>query len=643
MSSIEAHASSHAREGDQPGSPGSSSLGALTLAALGIVFGDIGTSPLYAFKEAFSGPHAMAVSPENVLATLSALLWAVLIIVSIKYVWLVLKYDNDGEGGVLALTALAHRLSNDGSRRSVLVISAGVFAAALFYGDAIITPAISVLSAVEGISVATPRFEHFIEPITIGVLIALFALQRKGTGSVGRLFGPVTVVWFLCLAWLGMRSILQTPMVLQALSPLHALRFAVDHPGMAFVLLSAVFLAMTGGEALYADMGHFGRRAVRLGWYGLVFPCLMINYFGQGALILRDASAASNPFFLLAPQVMLIPLVVLATAATVIASQATISGAYSMTLQASRLGYLPRVRILHTSDQEQGQIYIPSVNWLMLLAVIALVLGFKSSGALAAAYGIAVSGTMIITTLLTFYVVRLSARTWRRPTLIALTSFALLELCFFASNLTKLGEGGWFPLTIGGLIFVALTTWKDGSLLVADQRRRIDIPMDDFLVGPRPDVPLVPGTAVYLTSDPSIVPSALFHNLKHFKVMHEHTVFLHVLNENVPYVQDAHRLDTKRLAEGVWRVTVRFGFREEPDIPRALRLLPADGLGGGPNLEPMGTTFFVARAQVVDGPGVLSAWRCALFGWMTRQAEGAGTYYRLPANQVVELGTQVML
>lgn len=627
----------------QSGHGGGSSLSALTLAALGIVFGDIGTSPLYAFKEAFSGPHGMAVSPENVLATLSALLWAVLLIVSIKYVWLVLKYDNDGEGGVLALTALAHRLSPGDSKRSLWVISAGVFAAALFYGDAIITPAISVLSAIEGISVATPRFEHFIEPLTIGILIGLFVIQKKGTGSVGRLFGPITVVWFLCLAIVGLISICKTPIVLQAVNPMHALRFTLDHPGMAFILLSAVFLSMTGAEALYADMGHFGRRAVRLGWYGLVFPCLMLNYFGQGALLLRDASAASNPFFLQAPQVFLIPLVVLATAATVIASQATITGAFSMTLQASRLGYLPRMRILHTSDDEQGQIYVPSVNWLMLLAVIALVLAFKSSGALASAYGIAVSGTMIITTILTLYVTRISARTLRRPTLVALMGLLLLEFGFFASNLSKLGEGGWFPIALGALIFVALTTWKKGSQLVADQRRKIDIPMGDFMSGPRPDVPLVGGTAVYLTSDPSIVPSALFHNLKHYKVMHEHIVFLHVLNEETPYVKSANRVDVEQLDKGAWLIHVRFGFREEPDIPKALSLLNEHPLANGPNLDPMSTTFFVARSTIVDGPGFLSAWRCALYGWMTKQAEGAATYYRLPSNQVVELGTQVLL
>ena len=624
---------------------GKTGLGALTLAALGVVFGDIGTSPLYAFKEAFNGPHAMAVTPENVLATLSALLWAVLIIVSIKYVWVVLKYDNDGEGGVLALTALAHRITHDAPRRSLLVVSAGVFAAALFYGDAIITPAISVLSAVEGISVATPRFEHFIEPITIGILIGLFLIQKKGTSSVGTFFGPITVLWFLTLAVMGVQGIALNPMVLQAVNPMYAVHFAIDHPGAAFVLLSAVFLALTGGEALYADMGHFGAKAVRLAWYGLVFPCLLLNYFGQGALVLHNPALAENPFFLLAPQGLLIPLVVLATAATVIASQATISGAFSMTLQASRLGYLPRVRILHTSDREKGQIYVPSVNWMMLLAVIALVLAFKSSGALAAAYGIAVSGTMIITTLLTAFVTFIAPRTLRRPTLVALGLFTLLELGFFLSNLNKLGEGGWFPLTLGGLIFLMLTTWKEGSTMVSDQRRKIDIPMADFLGGPMPDVPLVEGTAVYLTSDPGIVPSALFHNLKHFKVMHEQTVFLHVLNDNAPYVQEAERLHLTRLAPGAWQLAVRFGFREEPDIPAALQgvpNLPAEALGML-TLEPMRTTFFVARSTVVDGPGTLPAWRCALYGWMTRQAEGAATYYRLPANQVVELGTQVML
>jgi len=618
---------------------GHSSLPALTLAALGVVFGDIGTSPLYAFKEAFNGPHALAATPDNILATLSALFWAVMLIVSFKYVSIVLRHDNEGEGGVLALTALAHRLTDQGRRRSVLVVSAGVFAAALFYGDALITPAISVLSAVEGMSVATPAFEHFIEPITIGIIIGLFFIQKHGTGSVGKLFGPVTVVWFATLGAMGVWHIQQHPGVLAALNPLLAWQFTLAHPGQAFVLLSAVFLALTGGEALYADMGHFGARAVRLGWFGLVMPCLMLNYFGQGAMVISQPDTVGNPFFLMAPQTLLIPLVVLATAATVIASQATISGAYSMTLQASRLGYLPRVRILHTSDVERGQIYVPSVNWLMLLGVIALVLAFKSSGALAAAYGIAVSGTMIVTTLLTAYVVWVRPSRWQRPLLVSLALLGVLELGFFSSNLGKLGEGGWFPLTLGALIFLMLTTWKEGSGMVAEQRTKIDIPMDDFVGGGLGDVPRVPGTAVYLTSDPTLVPSALFHNLKHYKVMHQQIVFLHVINDVVPYVADAERVQVSNLSPGLFKVAVRFGFREPGDIPRALAGLRHPGL----SLEPMATTFFVARSTIVDGPGNLPGWRCALFSWMTRQAESAATYYRLPANQVVELGTQVIL
>jgi KUP system potassium uptake protein len=622
-----------------PSSHSSSSLGALTLAALGIVFGDIGTSPLYAFKEAFNGPHALGATTPHVLATLSALFWSVMLIVSFKYVWTVLRYSNDGEGGVLALTALAMKRIGVNSRYSTLVISSGVFAAALFYGDAIITPAISVLSAVEGLSIVTPTFTPLVIPITIGILVGLFLIQRHGTGQVGKLFGPITVAWFAVLATMGLHSITQTPEVLQAINPVHALRFTLAEPHKAFLLLSAVFLALTGGEALYADMGHFGARAVRLAWFGLVCPALLINYFGQGALVMRDAAATANPFFLMAPQSLMMPLVILATAATVIASQATISGAYSMTLQASRLGYLPRIRILHTSDSERGQIYVPAVNWMMLLAVILLVLGFKSSGALAAAYGIAVSGTMIITTVLAAVVTLTAASAGRWPTLATLAVFGVLETLFLASNFTKLSEGGWFPLLFGLGLFIMLTTWKRGSAMVAEQRRKIDIPMDDFLSGPQPDVPRVQGAAVYLTSDATIVPSALFHNLKHYKVMHRDTVFLHVVNENSPYVAVGERTTLTEQAPGVYNLTVRFGFREEPDIPAALAQQPLPG----PSLEPMATTFFVARSTIVDGPGALPSWQCALYAWMTRQAEGAATYYRLPGNQVVELGTQVML
>ncbi len=616
-----------------------SGTGVLALAALGVVYGDIGTSPLYAFKEAFAGTHGLAPTEPNVLAALSALFWAMMLIISIKYVWVMLKFDNNGEGGVLALTALANRSARGAAHWKLLIATAGIFAAALFYGDALITPAISVLSAVEGLSVAAPTLERLILPITIGVLTGLFFIQRHGTGSMGRLFGPVTLLWFIALGVLGMISIAQTPSVLLALDPMHAIRFAVEHPAGMFLLLSAVFLALTGGEALYADMGHFGAKPVRLAWYGLVCPALLINYFGQGALVLRSADAIQNPFYLLAPEWFMLPLVALATAATVIASQATISGAYSITLQAMRMGYLPRLFIQHTSDSQRGQIYIPAVNWMMLVGVIILVLEFGSSGALAAAYGIAVSGTMIITTLLTVFVTLMLPGRVRLPLLVALALFALLEFLFFGANLTKVASGGWMPLALGLALFVLLSTWKRGSVLVAEQRRKIDIPMTFFLSGAQIDVPRVSGTAIYLTGDPSIVPSALFHNLKHFKVLHEQTLFLHVVTADVPYIEEEHRLTVTPLTGGMYNVALHYGFRQEVDIPEALQ-----GLGKhGVELDSMSTTYFIARSNVVDGLGGMPAWRCALFSWMTRQSEGAASFFNLPANQVVELGTKVVL
>ena len=619
-----------------------SSTAVLTMAALGIVYGDIGTSPLYAFKEAFNGPHALALNEGNVLAALSALFWAIMLIISVKYVWLVLKLDNDGEGGVLALTALAHRLvkhRNHNEKLAAFVITAGVFAAALFYGDAIITPAISVLSAVEGISVATPQFEKFVIPITIGLLVGLFLIQRHGTGRVGKLFGPVTLLWFVTLGLMGINSIMQTPMVLKALNPMYALMFAVDHPGGMFVLLSAVFLALTGGEALYADMGHFGKKAVRIAWYGLVCPGLVLNYFGQGALVLRDAAAVKNPFYLMASEAFLIPLVVLATAATVIASQATISGAFSLTQQASRLGYLPRVNVRHTSDRERGQIYIGSVNWIMLIGVILLVLEFRSSSALAGAYGIAVSGTMVITTLLASVVVFATRGKFRALVLAMLAVFLSLEVLFFTSNLAKIADGGWFPLVLGAAIFLMLMTWKKGSHLVAAQRGKLDLPVAGFASSMLKEVPRVSGTAVYLASDPLLVPSALFHNLKHYHVLHERIVLLHVLTEEVPYFNDSHRLAVVASGPGLWSIRMHFGFREMPDVPAALAWATEAGL----DIDPMNTTYFIARSVIQDGPGGMARWRCALYAWMTRQAEGAGSHFNLPPNRVVELGTQVLL
>ena len=623
-------------------SPVRSGTAALTLAALGVVYGDIGTSPLYAFKEAFSGPHAMALNQQNVLATLSALFWAVTSIISMKYVWLVLRFDNDGEGGVLALTALTHRLAERrrvSARMLAIIATLGVFAAALFYGDALITPAISVLSAVEGLGVATPHFEKFIVPITIGVLIALFSIQRFGTGRVGALFGPITCVWFLVIGVLGLQSIVETPVVLQALNPLYAIEFAIEQPGKMFVLLAAVFLALTGGEALYADMGHFGARAVRIAWFGLVCPALMLNYFGQGALVLRDPAAIKNPFYLLAPDSLLLALVVLATAATVIASQATISGAFSITQQASRLGYLPRIDVRHTSDRERGQIYVGSVNWIMLLGVLLLVLEFRSSSALAAAYGIAVSGTMIITSILVAIVLLLTAGRSRLPLLALLALFVVLESGFLASNLSKVADGGWFPLLFGSAVFLLLMTWKKGSSLVARQRSAIDLPVQGIAASVLQGIPRVPGTAIYLASDRNLVPSALFHNLKHYHVLHEHLILVHVRTEEVPYVEAGGRLLLDRSEPGLLRIDVRFGFREEPDLPAALASAASQGVG----IDPMTTTYFIARSVVQDGPGELSAWRCALYAWMTRQAEGAAAYFRLPPNRVVELGTQVLL
>ncbi|MBP9118996.1 MAG: potassium transporter Kup [Methyloversatilis sp.] len=623
-----------------PYRPEAKALAPLMFAALGVVFGDIGTSPLYAFKEAFTGNHGLPLSEANVLAALSALFWAVTLIISFKYVFIVLRFDNDGEGGALALASLAQRSARSGVRRRVAAVTvAGVFAAAMFYGDAMITPAISVLSAVEGLAVVAPTLEDAIEPITIAIIVLLFLVQRKGTALVGRFFGPVTIVWFAVLTLLGINSIVQTPEVLAALNPAYAINFAIAQPAQAFLLLGAVFLALTGGEALYADMGHFGARPVRLAWYFIVSPALLINYFGQGALVLRASETVSNPFFMLAPEDLRLPLVLLATMATVIASQAVISGAFSITAQASRLGYLPRLRQFHTSDTERGQIYIPSVNWLLMIGVVVLILEFDTSSDLAAAYGIAVSGDMIITTLLMLFITSMSQRRLKTVLFVVLCVFLVVEMLFFASNLTKFMDGGWLPMLLGAGLFTMLTTWKRGSELLARERRRINIPMEDFLGSPIPDVPRVPGTAIYLTSDPETVPSALFHNLKHFKVLHERVLFLHVRIEDMPRVAAAERLKVERLAEETWAIEVRYGFREEPDIPGALLGLSALGL----ELEQMDTTYFVARSTVVEGVGDLSSWRRALYSWMMRQAADTANYYQLPPNRVVELGTQISL
>ncbi|MGH8738612.1 MAG: potassium transporter Kup, partial [Burkholderiales bacterium] len=553
---------------------GKSSLAGLTLAALGIVYGDIGTSPLYAFKEAFSGSHGLALNEPNVLAVLSMMFWSVTLIVSLKYVTVVLRFDNGGEGGILALLALAARLTRARPRLAWTVATLGVFGASLFYGDAILTPAISVLSAVEGISVVTPAFEHWIVPLTIAILIGLFAIQARGTGAVGRLFGPITVLWFGALAALGAVSIAQTPSVLAALDPRYALGFAVHAPGLTFLVLGAVFLAITGAEALYADMGHFGPAPIRLAWFGLVFPALMINYFGQGALALRDPAALQNPFYLLAPAMLLAPLVVLATAATVIASQATISGAFSVTQQAARLGYLPRVTTRHTSATERGQIYVPPVNWTMLVLVVLVVLGFRSSSAIASAYGIAVSGTMVLTTALVV-IVAMSRPARPNPLFIAgLVLVGLVEAVFFAANSTKILEGGWFPLACGLALFAALTTWKRGRAVIAAHLAARRVPLERLAEICDPRTPRVPGTAIYLSADPEAVPTVMLHNLKHNKVLHERIVFLTIADAESPRVSEAERTQLRVLERGrIYQATLRYGFMQEPDVPAGLRRL----------------------------------------------------------------------
>ena len=611
---------------------------ALALAALGVVYGDIGTSPLYAFKEAFA--HGMAVNEANVLASLSAFFWAILLIVSLKYVGFILRFDNQGEGGVLALMALAKQTAEQNHKGLKTVIALGIFAAGLFYADSFITPAISVLSAVEGINVVSKSFEAYVVPMTIIIIVGLFAIQRHGTQRIGGLlFGPIMIIWFATLGGLGLVSILKYPKILLALNPYYALDFVITQPNLAFILLSAVFLALTGGEALFADMGHFGAKPVRMAWYGVVWPGLILNYFGQGALVLRDPQAVENPFYLLAPEWGLLFLVVLATFATVIASQATIAGAYSMTLQAARLNLLPRVNVMHTSDTEQGQIYMPFVNGLMLIGVVLLVLGFGSSSALAAAYGLAVSGTMLITTGMVLYLLRKTQLKMRGVMLAAFTLFAVLEVGFVASNASKLAHGGWLPLSLGILFFIILHTWQRGQAYLAKERTDNSLPMDTFLKMPMDSIAQVEGTAVYLASDLSVVPSALMHNLKHYKVLHTTNVFLVVKSLNVPYVQPSERVRVQTVADKMYTVEIAFGFREQPLIVPVLHNIQYEGL----SFDDMNTTYFTSNSKLVDGVGRFNRWQFGVFNTMYKQAASANDYFGLPPNRTVQLGAQVAL
>ncbi|HSV29374.1 MAG TPA: potassium transporter Kup [Candidatus Omnitrophota bacterium] len=613
---------------------------ALMVAAIGVVFGDIGTSPLYAMKETFAGPHPLALDKLHVLGVLSLVFWAVTIVVSIKYVIVIMRADNKGEGGSLALLALVHRAAEDRPAVAALVSALGIFAAALFYGDSMITPAISVLSAVEGIQVVAPALERWVVPVTLAILAVLFLIQRHGTDTVGKMFGPVMILWFGTLAVLGIKNIALAPYVLQALSPHWAVMFLWSDGWIGFLALGSVVLAVTGAEALYADMGHFGRLPIRLAWYLFVLPALMLNYFGQGALLLTRPEALSNPFFGMAPGWAGIPLLALAGAATVIASQAVISGAFSVTRQAIQLGYLPRMTIIHTSEKEIGQIYIPFLNWMLMIAVAALVLGFRSSSSLASAYGVAVTGTMVIDAVLIAMVMALLWGWGRRRIAWMIGIFLAVDLSFFLSNSTKIPYGGWFPLAIGVAVFLLLTTWKRGRMLLMARLSKDSMPVEDFTATLSDRVARVSGTAIFLTGTCEGIPLALLHNLKHNKVIHERVVILTVRIEEVPFVPDERKLEHIPLTDGMSRLILSFGFMEDPNIPKTLARAKLDQLGFF--YEPMAISYFLSRETIIPSsqPG-MSMWREHLFAFMARSATSAMDFFHLPSNRVVELGSQV--
>ncbi|MGE8359475.1 potassium transporter Kup [Pseudomonas sp.] len=612
---------------------------ALLVAAVGVVYGDIGTSPLYTLKEVFIGGYGVPVNHDGVLGVLSLIFWALLWVVSLKYVLFVLRADNQGEGGVMALTTLALRSTLAYPRLRAVLVVVGLCGAALFYGDSMITPAISVLSAVEGLQIAFDGIDHWVVPISLVVLIGLFLIQKHGTERIGIIFGPVMVLWFGVLAGLGLYGIWQQPEVLRAMSPGWAVGFFIAHPGIGMVILGAVVLALTGAEALYADMGHFGRKPIARAWFILVLPALLLNYFGQGAVILGNPEAARNPFYLLAPAWALLPLVGLATLATVIASQAVISGAFSLTQQAIQLGYVPRMFIQHTSRHEQGQIYIAGVNWGLMVGVVALVLGFGSSGALASAYGVAVTGTMLATSVLMSVVVMLL---WKWPPLLAvplMACFILVDALFFAANLPKVVQGGAFPVLAGIVLFILMTTWKRGRQLLVERLDESSLSLPDFIASLRVQPPhRVKGTAVFLTARSDAVPRALLHNLLHNQVLHEQVVLLTVLSEDTPRVEPQRRFEVDAYGDGFFRVVLHFGFIEEPDVPEALRLCHLNELV----FTASTSTYFLSRETVIPSKVVgMAIWREALFAFLLKNANGNLRYFRLPLNRVMELGTQV--
>ena len=616
------------------------SLPALMLGAIGVVYGDIGTSPLYAMKESFIGPHPLAVDPLHIFGVLSLIFWSLMLVVTVKYVFVAMRADNRGEGGSFALLALISR--NLGERRWTYgLVVLGVLATALFYGDAMITPAISVLSAVEGLSIVNAGFSHLVIPISVVVLIGLFLVQRRGTARVGAIFGAVVLVYFAALAVLGVSNIMEHPEIVGILSPHWALRFFLHDQRLAFLAMGSVFLAVTGAETLYADMGHFGRKAIGFSWLMLVYPCLMLNYMGQGALLLGNPAAVENPFYLMAPEWARLPLVFIATAATIIASQAVISGAFSVTHQAVQLGFLPRLRTEHTSEKAAGQIYIPAVNWGLLIMIILLVLGFRESTKLASAYGIAVSGTMIITTVM-LAVLIFSVWKWNRV-LASLTIgvFALVDGSFFASNLAKVADGGWFPLVVAAVIFTVLTTWATGRRLLRERLRQESIPLAVFVKSTANSVHRVRGTSVFLSASPDVVPSALLHNLKHNQVLHERVLILTVQVEEVPHFPADKRLEIHSAGEGFYRVILHYGFMDEVDVPADLARIKSCGA----TFDMMSTSFFLGRQKLIatrEQPG-MALWREQLFAWMMRTSESAMEFFKLPTNRVVELGSQLRI
>ncbi|HEK1010065.1 TPA: potassium transporter Kup [Pseudomonas putida] len=627
-------ASSHAEGGH-----GTAKSLSLLVAAVGVVYGDIGTSPLYTLKEVFTGGYGVPVNHDGVLGILSLILWSLLWVVSFKYVMFILRADNQGEGGTMALTALARRATAAYPRLRTLMVICGLIGASLFYGDSMITPAVSVLSAVEGMGLAFDGIDHWVVPISLVVLVALFLVQKHGTEKIGKLFGPIMVTWFIVLGALGVHGILQTPEVLKAFNPGWAVNFFIVHPGMGVAILGAVVLALTGAEALYADMGHFGRKPIARAWFALVLPALVLNYFGQGAMLLQNPEAARNPFYLLAPSWALLPLVGLATMATVIASQAVISGAFSLTRQAIQLGYIPRMQIQHTSSDEQGQIYIGAVNWTLMVGVVLLVIGFESSGALAAAYGVAVTGTMLMTTILVSAVMLLL---WKWPPVLAvpiLIGFLFVDGLFFAANVPKIVQGGAFPVLAGGVLFLLMSTWKRGKQILVERIDEGGLPLPVFISSIRVQPPhRVEGTAVFLTARPDAVPHALLHNMLHNQVLHSQVVLLTVVSEDRPRVPDQERFEVEAYGDGFFRVLLHFGFMDEPDVPAALKLCHLDAL----DFSPMRTTYFLSRETVIasrlEG---MSRWRGNLFAFLLKNANGNLRFFNLPLNRVIELGTQV--